>query len=164
MQIGIAHNKNLHNLIKALDGINCRLRIIGNLPDETLRILNESGIKYENAFGLTDLQMKNEYQKADIVAYCSTSEGFGLPVIEAQIMKTPVITSNISPLKEVSGGAAFLANPFDIFSIRQGILKIIAEEDFRQSIVKAGVENIKRFNMNNISLLYEQLYLEIINS
>ena len=164
LQVGIAHNKNLHNLIKALQGINCRLRIIGNLPEETLNILKASNLDYENAFGLTDSQMKDEYQKADIVAYCSTSEGFGLPIIEAQIMKTPVITSDISPLKEVSGGAAYLANPFDYLNIRQGILKIIADDNFRQSIVEKGSENIKRFDLNHITMLYEKLYSEVINN
>ncbi len=162
LQVGIAHNKNISNLIKALKGINCCLRIIGNLPEDLLSELNASGIKYENAFGLTDSEMKEEYEKADIVAYCSTSEGFGLPIIEGQIMQTPVITSNISPLKEVSGGAAFLANPHDVSSIKEGILKIINNDEFREKIIKQGLENVKRFDLDFIAGLYEELYREVL--
>ena len=163
LQVGIAHNKNISNLIKALQGINCCLRIIGNLPEDLLSELKASQIKFENAFGLTDSQMKKEYEKADIVAYCSTNEGFGLPIIEGQATQTPVITSDLSPMKEVSGGAAFLANPQNVSSMREGILKIINDDEFREKIIEKGLENIKRFEPNFIAGLYEELYLEILN-
>jgi glycosyltransferase involved in cell wall biosynthesis len=164
LQIGITPNKNIPNLIKALDGINCRLRIIGNLTEDLISALENGKINYENAFGLDDSEMRNEFEKADIVSFCSTFEGFGLPVIEAQAMQTPVITSAISPLKEVSGGAAFLANPYDILSIREGVLKIIKDDDFRAEIIKQGLENIKRFEPRFIASLYEELYLEILSN
>ncbi|HVE58491.1 MAG TPA: glycosyltransferase, partial [Pyrinomonadaceae bacterium] len=164
LQVGIAHNKNIPNLIKALEGINCCLRIIGNLPEDLLSELNSSKIKYENAFGLTDSEMKEEYEKADIVAYCSTNEGFGLPIIEGQAMQTPVITSNISPMKEVSGGAAFLANPQEVSSMKEGILKIINDDEFRETIIKNGLDNVKRFEPDFIAGQYEELYKEILNN
>ena len=138
------------------------MRIIGNLPTDISAELKTSGIKYENAFGLTDAEMRTEYEKADIVAYCSNNEGFVLPIIEGQIMKTPVITSDLSPLKEVSGGAAFLANPLDISSIRNGILKIINDAEFRKNIVKKGSENVKKYELNYIVELYENLYDKIL--
>lgn len=163
LQIGITPNKNIPNLIKALDGINCRLRIIGNLTGDLIAALEKGGITYENAFGLDDLQMRSEYQNADIVSFCSTFEGFGLPVIEAQAMQTPVITSDISPLREVSAGAAFLADPSSVASIREGILKIIHDDDFRERIIKQGAENSKRFEPRQIAVLYEKLYFEILN-
>lgn len=164
LQVGIAHNKNIPNLVKALKGINCCLRIIGNLPEDLLAKLDASGIKFENAFGLTDAEMKKEYEQADIVSYCSTNEGFGLPIIEGQATQTPVITSNISPMKEVSGGAAFLADPFEISSIREGILKIINDEDFRKEIIGKGLENVRRFEPRFIAGLYEQLYEEMLKN
>ena len=77
-------------------------------------------------------------------------------------MQTPVITSNISPLREVSGGAAYLADPWSVESIREGILKIINDEDFRAQIVRRGVENAKRFEPRRIAGQYEALYREIL--
>lgn len=162
LQIGITPNKNIPNLIEALRGINCRLRIIGNLTDDLVSALQKGKIKYENAYGLDDLEMRKEYENADIVAFCSTFEGFGLPIIEAQSMQTPVITSNISPLREVSAGAAYLADPFSIESIRGGILKILEDGDFRAQIIKLGTQNAKRFEPRQIAGLYQKLYLEIL--
>ena len=164
LQIGITPNKNIPNLIKALNGINCRLRIIGNLTDDLIAALDSYGINYENAFGLDDFAMRKEYENADIVAFCSTFEGFGLPIIEAHSMQTPVITSDISPLKEVSDGAAYLADPASVESIREGILKIMDDDDFRARIIKNGVENAKRFESRRIAGLYQKLYLEIFEN
>ena len=78
-------------------------------------------------------------------------------------MQIPVVTSNISPMKEVSGGAAFLADPFEVASIKEGILKIINDDDYRSRIIKEGTQNIKRFEPQLIAGLYEKLYLEILS-
>lgn len=164
LQIGTAVNKNLKNLIKALNGIDCKLRIIGKLSEEIEILLELNKINYTNKLRLENEDIRREYQEADIVTFCSTYEGFGLPIIEAQAMQTPVVTSNISPLKEVSGGGAMLVSPFDIREIRAGILKIKEDTEFRNQIIKRGLENIKRFEPNRISQLYEQLYEEVINS
>lgn len=161
LQIGITDNKNIYRLIVALQGIKCRLKIIGNLTHELITALNKGEIDYENAFGLDDQSMRMEYERADLMAFCSTFEGFGLPIIEAQAMKTPVITSNLSPMKEVAGDGAYLADPFEINDIRKGILKIIDDDEFRDNIVQRGSENISRFLPENITKLYQQLYLEV---
>lgn len=162
LQIGTTPNKNLSNLIKALRGLKCRLRIIGKL-DETLKAeLGHLGIVYENKFGLDESEIKSEYEKADIVAFCSTFEGFGLPVIEAQSMRTSVITSDISPLKEVAGDGAHLVDPTDVSAIREGIEKIINDEKYREKLIRRGSENVERFEPRKISAQYEDLYLEIL--
>lgn len=162
LQIGITPNKNIPNLIKAIKGINCRLKIIGNRIEEIERLLKDGNIDFEFAHDLNDAEMRAEYENADIVAFCSTFEGFGLPIIEAQAMQTPVITSNISPMTEVSAGAAYLADPFDVSDIRKGILKIINNVDFREEIISRGLENVKRFEPGHITRLYEKIYDEVM--
>ncbi len=111
LQVGTMDNKNIPNLARALNGIKCTLRIIGKMTDAQHDVLKENKVEYQNAFDLTDEQIRDEYRSADLVAFCSTFEGFGLPIIEAQSMRKPVITSDLSPMIETSGGAAFLANP-----------------------------------------------------
>ena len=162
LQIGTSPNKNLSNLIKALNGISCKLNIIGKLDENLTKELENNQTKFENRYDLSDEEMEEEYRQADIVAFCSTYEGFGLPIIEAQAMQKPVITSNISPMREVSGGAAFLANPSDYSNIREGIIKIIEQTRYREQIIEKGIENVKRFSPVNIVGLYENLYQEML--
>jgi len=164
LQIGTAPHKNITNLIKALKGVNCRLRIIGKLNEELLSELKANEINFTNDFDLNDFEIKNEYQKADIVAFCSIYEGFGLPIIEGQAMRTPVVTSNLSPMKEVAGGGAVLINPENVVSIREGILQIINDESLRNKLIAQGLINVKRFETSQIARRYESLYLEIIET
>jgi glycosyltransferase involved in cell wall biosynthesis len=164
LQIGTAPHKNIANLVKALKSINCRLRIIGKLSEELLNELKISEIDFTNDYDLDDGEIKDEYQKADIVAFCSIYEGFGLPIIEAQAMRTPVVTSNISPMKEVAGGGAVLVNPKNILSIRDGILRIIDDESLRNNLIAQGLKNIKRFETSRVAAQYENLYREIIET
>lgn len=164
LQIGTMSNKNIQNLAKALKGIKCRLKIVGKLHAFQTRVLDDNQIEYENVFDLDDEQMKTAYRDCDLVSFCSTYEGFGLPILEAQAMRKPLITSNLSPMKEVSGGAAFLADPHEAASIKEGILKIIHDKSFREKIIEAGVSNIERFKPRSIADQYASLYREILEA
>lgn len=163
LQVGTAPNKNLKNLIEALNGITCKLRIIGKLDAPMLNCLNENNINYSNVFDLNDDEMEQEYCNADIVAFCSTFEGFGLPIIEGQANKTPVITSNLNPMKEVAGNAACLVNPFECKDIREGIIKIIEDDEYRNNLIALGIKNVRRFEPSKIVGTYEALYQEILS-
>jgi len=162
LQVGTMENKNIPMLARALGGVRCTLRIIGKLSEEQVSALAENKVNYTHASGLSDEQIRQEYENADIVAFCSTYEGFGLPIIEAQSMQKPVITSRLSPMIETSGEAAFLADPLDPLSIREGILKIVNDAAYREKIVAAGLTNIERFAPQNIAKQYEDLYDEIL--
>lgn len=164
LQVGTTENKNLSNLISAVNGLSCKLRIIGTLDERTTAELEENDIVFENISGLDDRAMADEYKRADIVAFCSTYEGFGLPIIEAQASKTPVITSNISPMSVVARGGAVLVDPLDPTSIRRGIVEIIENEQLRGEITETGSENIKRFDRGKVAGNYAELYREVASS
>ncbi len=162
LQIGTMKNKNLIRLCEALEGISCRLRIIGKLDDEQKATLKKHSLIFTNAFDLDDLAIKKEYENADIVAFCSTLEGFGLPIIEAQAMGKPVITSNIEPMIETSGKAAVLVDPFDVASIRNGINEIINNAELRSDLIERGVVNVDRFAPDTVAAEYERMYDEML--
>lgn len=162
LQVGTMPNKNVPTLARALKGLKCKLRVIGRMTEEQTAAMKENEIDFENAFNLDDDQIREEYEQADIISFCSLHEGFGLPIIEGQIMGRPVITSNRSPMIETSGRAAHLADPADPVSIREGIDKIIADEDYRKALVEKGFENITRYEPGAIAKQYEELYNEIL--
>lgn len=162
LQIGTAPNKNLENLIRALASINCKLRILGRLSPGQKDLLAKHAVDYENAFDLTEAEMHDEYVNADIVAFCSTFEGFGLPIIESQALGTAVITSDLSPMKDVAGGGAVLADPSDPASIANGISLIIEGPLVRTAIIEKGLENVARFSPGVIGGKYKELYSAII--
>ena len=73
------------------------------------------------------------YRAADLLVYPSFNETFGLPILEAMACACPVVTSNISSMPEIAGGAAILADPHDPNSIARSILEAIGsgcDQDF----------------------------------
>ena len=85
------------------------------------------------------------YSGAKAFLFPSLFEGFGLPIIEAQACGAPVLTSSISSMSEVAGDTAILVDPYDIDSIRNGIIKIM-DQEVAKELTKKGFENIKRFS------------------
>jgi glycosyltransferase involved in cell wall biosynthesis len=97
-----------------------------------------------------------------MLVFPSVYEGFGLPIMEAQLTGRPVLTSNLSPMKEVAGKGAMLTDPYDPQSIRAGIIKIIDDDVFREQMVQDGFENVKRFDPDIVAGQYASLYEELI--
>jgi glycosyltransferase involved in cell wall biosynthesis len=163
LHIGTSERKNLHRSISALKGIPCHLRIIGLLSNDIKQLLHENKIDYSNAFHLTNEQIVKEYEQCDIVNFPSIFEGFGMPVVEGQAVGRAVVTSNISPMKEVAGDGAFLVDPFNVNSIREGYIKLIRNDSLREEIIEKGRQNILRFQVDNIARQYINLYNEILS-
>ena len=133
LHIGTGWNKNLTNVIKSLEGINCKLRIIGKININDLELLKILNIKYSNVFGISDKEILEEYFKADIISFPSFFEGFGMPIIEGQAIGRVVLTSNISPMKEIGNESVLLVDPNSVASIKKGFLELINNKKYRES-------------------------------
>jgi glycosyltransferase involved in cell wall biosynthesis len=162
LHVGTGWNKNLSDVIKALDGIKCHLRIIGRLNEKYISLLNGMTISYSNVYDLTDENILKEYQNCDIVSFPSIFEGFGMPIIEGQAIGRVVITSNIPPMTEVGGKSVVYVNPFNVESMRNGFLKTINDENLRNIILKRSKENIQKFSLEKITDSYIKLYNDIM--
>ena len=101
------------------------VRLLGHVPDEDLAALTA---------------------RAAIYAFVSVKEGFGLPILEAMASGTPLLTSSGSAMEETAGGAAYLADPLDIESIRRGLRDLLEDTALRDQFRQAGLPRAAAFS------------------
>jgi glycosyltransferase involved in cell wall biosynthesis len=171
--IGTAPNKNWDRLVIALTrmtngmsgiGMKVMLEIIGYVNEKQMEVLKTSGIAYNIENNLSAEEMYMKYVKADIIAFPSTYEGFGLPILEGQAVGRPVLTSAVSPMMEVAGGGACLVDPYNVDSICEGLVKIIEDDAYRNTIIAEGYKNVERFTLEKVSKQYADLYKELLSN
>ncbi len=161
LQLGTGANKNLIRAVRALTGIPCRMIIVGVLTEAQRAALLEAGIEYENNQRATDAEIVSYYERCDLVMFASTYEGFGMPIIEGNAIGRPVVTSNLCSMPEVAGDAACLVDPLDAESIRRGVLRIIEDDAFRETLIQYGFRNAARFTPEAIARQYADIYVEL---
>jgi glycosyltransferase involved in cell wall biosynthesis len=158
LQIGTKSNKNINKLVQALKFIPCELHAVGVLEQDTLQLLKENRINYVAYDNISFDDLYRLYVECDMVTFISTYEGFGLPILEACAVGRPLVTSCISPMNEIAEDAAVRVNPYNIFDIRRGILKIIEDDSFRNQLIEKGQELIKKYHIDQVQKMYDELY------
>lgn len=105
------------------------------------------------------------YNNAFAFLYTSLRESFGIPLLEAMVCGTPVITSNTSSMPEIAGHDAILINPESSDEIALKMLQLERDTDFYQRQKAVGLERAKLFSWRktteNLLRLYEEVYKEI---
>jgi glycosyltransferase involved in cell wall biosynthesis len=117
------------------------VRFLGHVPPDTLR-----------AF----------YESAELFAFPSLHEGFGLPPLEAMACGTPVVTSNCSSLPEVVGDAAIQVNPENVFEIARGMQEVLTDPPLRAALVAAGHAQVAKFSWERTARQVLETYLESV--
>ncbi|MEO5684471.1 MAG: glycosyltransferase family 1 protein [Chitinophagaceae bacterium] len=158
--IGSTDNKNLDRILQAITGLTCNLQIVGKISAAQQLFIDNNNIQTHLSFELTLPELADQYSKADIVLFPSLYEGFGMLIIEANATGRPVITSNISPMKEVAGEAACFVDPYSVSAIREGIIKVIEDDVFRAMLVAKGLKNAALYRPERVADTYIQLYKE----
>jgi glycosyltransferase involved in cell wall biosynthesis len=159
--IGTKANKNLPRTLEAMKGLPVRIHVIGRLDSELRSLFQATAIPFRNSCDLSSEQMRRAYADADFLCFASLAEGFGMPILEAQGMKRPVITSNCSSMPEVAGEGAILVDPTSAESIRDGAIRMIRHAELREALIQKGSENIQRFHPSKIAGRYIDLYQRI---
>jgi glycosyltransferase involved in cell wall biosynthesis len=158
LHVGTSENKNLARVIEACRGLPVMLDIIGRLDRACAARLRELDVAYENRAELGDAELLEAYHRCDALIFASTYEGFGLPILEAQAVGRPVITSRTCSMPEASGGAACLVDPFDVEDIRRGIRRLLDDPDYAKALVRFGYENAARHAPERVAAAYAELY------
>ncbi len=161
LMMGTGKHKNLNNLIEAVKGTGFHLDIIGWPTQDDLDKLDSYGVSHKVYNNLTDEEVYKRYVACDVLYNASFYEGFGMPVIEAQSVGRPVITSDFGAMKEVAGDSAVLVDPYKPQQIRDAIVQLVTDKAFYDKMVSLGRENTRAYNYELIAQQYLDLYREM---
>jgi len=158
----IRPHKNVHRLIEAFVVLknelgdsdrykNLKLIIIGDELSKhqylRLTVIRSGAQQDVRFFGFVPYPiLRVFYQSAELFAFPSLYEGFGLPPLEAMANRAPVLASNTSSLPEVLEDAAVLVNPENVFDIARGMKLILSDDAVRQRLIQKGLEQVAKFS------------------
>ncbi|HVB22756.1 MAG TPA: glycosyltransferase family 1 protein [Ktedonobacteraceae bacterium] len=119
----------------------------GWLYEETQQLVQELKLEKKVRFlgRVSDLELVTLYSMADVFAFPSFFEGFGVPPIEAMACGTPVITSNTSSLPEVVGDAALLIDPHNPDELAHAITHLLEHPQLQETLRQKGYERVKQY-------------------
>lgn len=135
----------------------------GWLYEETRDLVAELKLERKVRFlgRVTDLELITLYSMADVFAFPSFFEGFGIPPLEAMACGAPVITSNTSSLPEVAGDAALLVDPNDISALAQAIQNLLENEQLRSELVQKGYRQAQKYTWDRSARRMLQVYQKL---
>ena len=149
-------HKNLQTLLQAFVRMN-RSDVVLILAGKAFKAIDLE--QKEEELGIasqvihTGLVSKNElvdlYNIADLFAFPSLYEGFGIPPLEAMACGTPVVAANNSSIPEVVGDAALLVDGLDIAGMASAIDELIDDEDKCRGLVKRGMARVSMFSWDD---------------
>jgi glycosyltransferase involved in cell wall biosynthesis len=85
------------------------------------------------------------YSAAEVFAFPSLYEGFGLPILEAMACGTPVVASRASCLPEVAEGAAVLIDPTNVDGLADALQRVLTDPTLRQGLTQRGRERAAQY-------------------
>lgn len=172
---GFSSRKNVKELILAFSKIKNDLKIPhklllgGSLKDEGLILQDlviSLGLQDDILFTgfLEDSLLPVFYGGAEVFVYPSLYEGFGLPPLEAMSCKTPVITSNLTSIPEVTGDNAILINPYNKDELSYSLLKLLNDDSLKEELSFKGYNKSLQFSWRHTSNKTIDAYKDIISS
>lgn len=107
---------------------------------------------------IPDEELNSLFRSAAFMIYPSLYEGFGIPILEAMKLGTPVITSNLTAMPEVAGGAALLVDPRDIGDMVSAMDRLLHDEALREELAQKGKQRASSYSWERTSEEYLELY------
>ena len=175
---GIHERKNLVRLIHAFSrlarehGYPGKLLITGTVSGfpyiEKMKrlcdaVVKERGMEERVIFTgfVSDEELDTLLRRAHFLVYPSLHEGFGMPIIEAMQVGTPVVASGIGGTAEVAGDAALLVDPYNIDEITFEMSRLLLGHKLHAELSEKGIERASSYSWVRTSEKYLELYEEL---
>jgi len=113
---------------------------------------------------LSNREISSLFKKALLYVFPSIEEGFGIPILEAFAMKTPVVTSDAGAMVEIAEGAAEHFNAGDHIELFKTLSKLIISKSERTYLIQKGSERLMAFSREKFIKDYEELILKSVNN
>ena len=165
--------KNFARLIEAFASLQ-----VGRFASLHLVIAGRKGWLYEGIFAaverlglggkvafpgfIADEDLPALYNLAELFAFPSLYEGFGLPPLEAMACGTPVITSNASSLPEVVGEAGIMVEPRDVRALAEAMERALTDTSLRAGMKAKGLEQAGRFTWEKAAQATMAVYRDVV--
>ena len=168
----IEPRKNLERLIGAYAAIRERFDVglviagkadasFGRLYDQLRRLGDPHGVVFTGY--VDDADLPALYTMAEVFAYPSTHEGFGIPLLEAMACGVPIMTSNVSALPEIAGEAAILVDPFDVVSIERALESLLGDPSLREGLAEKGYERVSGYTARAAAIRITETYKNLLS-
>ena len=95
---------------------------------------------------------------ADVMAYPSVYEGFGLPVLEAMAHHLPVVAARATSIPEVAGDAAVLVQPDSLEDLVVGLSGVLDNEALAAGLVGKGIDRVAGLSWHETAVAMTNLY------
>lgn len=171
----IEPRKNLPTLLEAF----ARRKVVGDLPYQLVcagpygwlsrdidaqieRLRVRDAVRFTGYVPFEDLPAI--YNLAEIFAFPSVYEGFGLPVVEAMACGTPVVTGRVAALNEVSGGAAEQVEPLDADVLGDALVALSKNRERREELSARGLARAAAFSWQRAAAETLNIYRRVVSS
>jgi len=176
---GIHERKNIVRLVEAFDILLRRHGYGGNLvitgKHDEFEYLVRMKRRCDEAVkkhGLEDRVIFSGYvseeeidvlmKKCRLLMYPSLYEGFGMPILEEMVRGRPVVTSNVTAMPEIAGGAALLVDPCDAGDMAGGMARVLSDESLQKELIEKGKKHVKSFSWEKAGRLLVDLYESLL--
>jgi alpha-1,3-rhamnosyl/mannosyltransferase len=102
------------------------------------------------------------YAGADVFAFPSLHEGFGIPVLEAMAQETAVVCADIPALREVADDAARFVPPDDVHGWKDALLELLRDDILRAQLVARGSAHVTNYSWDRCADATVEVYREVM--
>lgn len=119
----------------------------GGWRNRSTRDLIEKHADFVKVFtGVNEPEKANLIANSDLLVMPSLVEGFGIPLIEAMKLGTPILTSNTGAMPEIAGNAAIYVDPRDQTDIKRGLQTFFETTNLPLKLSQLGRARAKRYS------------------